>query len=206
MMQGEPRMGWKLAALAQFKRGPRRAAAYWPVFTPDGALFRDETISGVTYERGEDGTLAILNDGWGFKGDKRALLVQELEGADFSVLNRREGAPLEELGPAVVRLLKRFKEHVKNKRHDQAVQTAVEYARLFTLDGQAFDEWMLRSLVYAAGGDLNMEFLALKKSEDGGGAAAVLSFRQAFKGSKSPMKLTAKPRPNGLWAVATAEK
>ncbi|HAH07463.1 MAG TPA: hypothetical protein DCM05_13240 [Elusimicrobia bacterium] len=204
MMQGEPRLGWKLAALAQFKRGPRRAAAYWPVFTPEGSVFRDETIAGVTYERGEDGTLAILNDGWEFKGDKRSVLVQELEGADFAVLNRKEGAALEELGPSVVRLLKRFREQVKNQRRDDAVKAVVDYSRLFTLDGQAFDEWMLRSLVYAAGGDLSLEYLGSKKAEDGG--AAVLRFQQSFRGQKSPMKLTAKQRPGGLWAVATAER
>ena len=132
------------------------------------------------------------------------MLVQELEGADFAVLNRKEGAALEELGPSVVRLLKRFREQVKNQRRDDAVKAVVDYSRLFTLDGQAFDEWMLRSLVYAAGGDLSLEYLGSKKAEDGG--AAVLRFQQSFRGQKSPMKLTAKQRPGGLWAVATAER
>jgi hypothetical protein len=139
--------GVGLVPLVQLSRGSRAVILVWPALTAENTILDDDVV-GTTLELRADGTWAEIHGDWGMRGpDARARLEQELGGADYTVRERREGAPFAELAFRFADLTARFGDAVAAHDRAAALEAAVGVSLLFPVEVVAFGDELTELLV-----------------------------------------------------------
>jgi hypothetical protein len=159
--------GWTVIPLAHFRRGSRHALVVWPAINSRGQLV-DATVVGVPLEQGDDGALSEAGSRWVVReeGPSRASLVSALGGADWEVVDRGEGLPLDQLGPGLGSLAAEFSQAVAAGRRPAALEAAVAFSRLLPVERAGFESSVARLLWMASAHSAALEHQVTQRQGD----------------------------------------
>jgi hypothetical protein len=194
--------GWTVVPMAHFRRGERHAVIAWPALDAAGRT-SDATVVGICLEPNAAGVLEECGRRWVVRApsESAAALARALGGADYEVVTRPEGAPLDELGPRLAELGSAFAEAVSRGDRFAAQRAGAAFVSMLPVERVAFDNDVATLLYMAARHDGRLQHVATERQ----GEVATLVFR-ARRGFLTVQTIEATARPvrgNGdLWVLA----
>ena len=165
---------WTVIPFAHFRRGDRNVVVAWPAINSQGQLV-DATIVGICLGPGESGQMEECSRRWVVRdrAASRAALIRALGGSDYQVVDRGEGAALDELGPRLSRFGSEFSTAVAAGDRDRARQAASLFTTMLPIESVSLDNRVAQLLWAAANHDGRLVHVNTRRQGD----VARLTFR-----------------------------